>query len=154
MNRHLSRMIAMQTLYELDFRPDSNKDEVMDRNISEYADKCESDFVDLLVEGVSKLKDELEDIVTEAAPEWPIDQISLIDREVLRVAIYELLYVNDIPPKVSINEAVELAKQFGGENSSKFVNGVLGTIYKKYEDKISKKLQSNTEGENENTSRI
>ncbi len=143
-------MIAMQTLYELDFRPESNKDEVMERNISEYADKCESDFVDLLVEGVSKLKDELEEIVTESAPEWPMDQISLIDREVLRIAIYELLYVNDIPPKVSINEAVELAKQFGGDNSSKFVNGVLGTVYKKYEDKITNKLQSPIEGENEN----
>ena len=150
MNRHLSRMIAMQTLYELDFRPESNKDEVMERNISEYADKCESDFVDLLVEGVSKLKDELEEIVTESAPEWPMEQISLIDREVLRIAIYELLYVNDIPPKVSINEAVELAKQFGGDNSSKFVNGVLGTVYKKYEDKIANKSQSHIEGENEN----
>ncbi|MFA6963672.1 MAG: transcription antitermination factor NusB [Patescibacteria group bacterium] len=152
MNRHLSRMIAMQTLYELDFRPESNKEEVMDRNVSEYADKCESDFVDLLVDGVSKLKDELESIVTESAPEWPMDQISLIDREILRIAIYELLYVNDIPPKVSINEAVELAKQFGGENSSKFVNGVLGTVYKKYENKISNKLQSNQQGEHDDIS--
>ena len=144
MNRHLSRMIAMQTLYELDFRAGSEKDDVMDRNISEYEEKCESEFVDLLVEGVSKIKDELEQIVTESAPEWPMDQISLIDREILRIAIYELLYVNDIPPKVSINEAVELAKQFGGENSSKFVNGVLGTIYRKYETQILSKVQSET----------
>jgi len=137
-------MIAMQTLYELDFRAGSEKDDVMDRNISEYEEKCESEFVDLLVEGVSKIKDELEQIVTESAPEWPMDQISLIDREILRIAIYELLYVNDIPPKVSINEAVELAKQFGGENSSKFVNGVLGTIYRKYETQILSKVQSET----------
>jgi len=139
MNRHLSRMIAMQTLYELDFRAGSEKDEVMERNVAEYDEKCESEFVDLLVDGVSKLKLDLDAIVTESAPEWPVDQISLIDREVLRISIYELLYINDIPPKVSINEAVELAKQFGGENSSKFVNGVLGTVYRKYEKQITNK---------------
>ena len=129
----------MQTLYELDFRADAEKSEVMARNISEYEDKCEAAFVDLLVEGVTKLKDDLDKIVTESAPEWPVDQISLIDMEVLRIAIYELLYIKDIPHKVSINEAVELAKQFGGENSSKFVNGVLGTVYKKFESQIINK---------------
>lgn len=139
MNRHLSRMIAMQTLYEWEFRKGSDLAEIKERNIAEYSDKCEQEFVDLLVRGVSKLQDELDKIVNEAAPDWPVDQISLIDKAVLRIAIYELLYVNEIPPKVSINEAVELAKQFGGENSSKFVNGVLGTVYKKYEKQIGDK---------------
>lgn len=136
MNRHLSRMIAMQTLYEWDFRADSDLAEIRDRNIEEYEGKCEKAFVDQIVDGVSKDKTNLDKIVDESAPEWPVDQISLIDKTVLRIAIFELLNLKDVPPKVVINEAVELSKQFGGDNSSKFVNGVLGTIYKKFEKDI------------------
>lgn len=136
MNRHLSRMIAMQTLYEWDFRDDSDLAEIKERNIAEYDDKCEKSFVEILVDGVSREKDQLDIIVDESAPEWPVDQISLVDKTILRIAIYELLKVKDVPPKVAINEAVELSKQFGGDNSSKFVNGVLGTVYKKNESKI------------------
>ncbi len=139
MNRHLSRMIAMQTLYEWDFRSDSNVSEIEKRNITEYDNKCEKDFVHSLVEGVTLVKDDLDQIVDESAPEWPIDQISLIDKTVLRIAVFELFNLKDVPPKVAINEAVELSKEFGGESSSKFVNGVLGTIYKKYEEKIEGK---------------
>lgn len=139
MNRHLSRMIAMQTLYEWDFRDGADLDEIKKRNISEYSDKCERDFIEVLVEGVKKSKSELDKVIDESAPEWPVDQISLIDITVLRISIYELFNLADIPPKVSINEAVELAKQFGGINSSKFVNGVLGSVYKKYEEKINNK---------------
>ena len=65
-----------------------------------------------------------------SAPEWPIDQIALVDLIIMRMGIYELLFTDEVPPKVAINEAVELAKAFGGENSSKFVNGVLGTIFR------------------------
>jgi N utilization substance protein B len=132
-------MIAMQTLYEWDFRNDSDISEIEERNITEYDDKCEKDFIHVLVEGVALGKDDLDKIVDESAPEWPIDQISLIDKTVLRIAIYELFNLKDVPPKVAINEAVELSKEFGGESSSKFVNGVLGTIYKKYEEKIEGK---------------
>ncbi|MCX6808711.1 MAG: transcription antitermination factor NusB [Candidatus Berkelbacteria bacterium] len=139
MNRHLSRMIAMQTLYEWDFREGSDLQEIKERNIEEYEDKCERDFVDILVDGVSKDKVKIDEIIDTSAPEWPVDQISLIDKTVLRIAILELLFLEEIPPKVSINEAVELSKQFGGENSSKFVNGVLGTVYKKYEKEILSK---------------
>ena len=149
MNRHLSRMIAMQTLYEWDFRSDSDLAEIKERNIDEYKDKCEKGFVDTLVEGVSKDKDNLDQIVDKSAPEWPVDQISLIDKSVLRIAIYELLNLKDIPPKVVINEAVELSKQFGGENSSKFVNGVLGTIYKKYEKEIESDRETEKIANNE-----
>lgn len=136
MNRHLSRMVAMQTLYEWDFREGADLAEIEERNIGEYEHKCESDFVHSIVEGVSKSKEKIDQIVDESAPEWPIDQISLIDKTILRLAVYELLEVKDVPPKVVINEAVELSKQFGGENSSKFVNGVLGTVYKKHEKDI------------------
>jgi len=138
MNRHLSRMIAMQTLYEWKFRPDSDLNEIKERNVAEYSDKCEKEFVDTLVDGAADYYEKLEQIVDDAAPEWPIDQVSLIDRIILDLSIYELLHLSDVPPKVSINEAVELAKQFGSDNSSKFVNGVLGTVYKKFESEISK----------------
>lgn len=129
----------MQTLYEWEFREGADLQEIEERNISEYDDKCEVSFVNSLVDGVSKDKDNLDKIIKDSAPEWPIDQISLIDIAVLRIAVYELLNLGDVPPKVAINEAVELAKQFGGENSSKFVNGVLGTVYKIYEKQISEK---------------
>jgi N utilization substance protein B len=132
-------MIAMQTLYEWDFRADSDVSEVENRNINEYDDKCEKEFVHLLVDGVVAGKEELDKVVDESAPEWPVDQISLIDKTILRIAIYELFNLKDVPPKVAINEAVELSKEFGGESSSKFVNGVLGTVYKKYEGKIEGK---------------
>jgi N utilization substance protein B len=149
MNRHLSRMIAMQTLYEWDFRDDSDLSEIMNRNIEEYEGKCEKDFVDQIVNGVSEDKTNLDKIVDDSAPEWPIDQISLIDKTVLRIAIFELLNLKDVPPKVVINEAVELSKQFGGDNSSKFVNGVLGTVYKKLEKQIISDRDAETIKNNE-----
>jgi len=140
MNRHLSRMIAMQTLYEWEFRHGSDLLEIKERNIEEYADKCEIEFIDQLVDGVTEKAEVLDKVIDESAPEWPVDQISLIDKTILRISIYELLFVDDVPPKVSINEAVELSKQFGGDNSSKFVNGVLGTVYKQNEKKILEKI--------------
>lgn len=138
MNRHLSRMVAMQTLYECDFRVDAKLPEVLERNVGEYSEKCEAEFIQVLVNEVYENKVELDEIINDSAPEWPVDQISLIDKTILRIAVFELLHIADIPPKVSINEAVELSKQFGSENSSKFVNGVLGTVYKKYELDIEK----------------
>jgi len=135
MNRHLSRMISMQTLYELSFRKSTEKEEVLERNISEYSDKCEENFVRLLVDGVLKNIDNIDKTIEKSAPEWPIKQISLIDLSILRIAVYELVFKKEVPPKVAINEAIELAKQFGGENSSKFINGVLGTVFDNYQMK-------------------
>lgn len=132
MNRHLGRMIAMQTLFEHDFRNDSDIDEIKSRNINEYSDDADSKFVEELVDGTIKNIRSVDDDISAAAPEWPIDQISLIDKSILRLAIYELTNNKDVPAKVVINEAVELGKQFGGENSSKFINGVLGTVFEKY----------------------
>jgi N utilization substance protein B len=77
--------------------------------------------------------DEIDKIIVETAPEWPINQITVIDRNVLRLGIFELMFAKKIPPKVAINEAVEMGKRFGGESSGKFVNGVLGTLYKTLE---------------------
>ncbi len=133
-NRHLGRIIALQTLYEQEFRLEAGDVDfdvmaVLDRNISRYKDMVDDvAFIKRLVEGVSKQTAELDAKLQPVAPEWPIDQIARMDRLVLRIGLYELESEADVPPKVVINEAVELAKGFGGDNSSKFVNGVLGTL--------------------------
>lgn len=129
MNRHLSRMVGMQTLYEWEFREGSLLEEIRDRNVNEYKDDVDEPFINQLIDGVVKESNSIDEEIIKSAPEWPIEQISLIDKIILRIAIFELLYTKNTPPKVAINEAIELAKQFGGENSSKFINGVLGTVY-------------------------
>ncbi len=131
MNRHLSRTIAMQSLYEWDFRRKEHPWEIAKRIIVNVEPDADKDFIKSLLEGSIKKIDKLDDMIARAAPEWPIEQISVIDKTILRIALYELLYREDIPPKVTINEAVELGKTYGGENSSKFINGVLGTLYRK-----------------------
>lgn len=144
-NRHLARVIALQTLYEVAFRQaceDKKVDlsEVLKRNINRYQARLDDkDFLRDLVKGVSKDADALDERLRPIAPDWPLDQIAKIDLCILRMASYELLNKKDVPPKVVINEAVELAKSFGGENSSKFINGVLGTLLKELESKTGKK---------------
>lgn len=139
-NRHLGRIIALQTLYEQEMRQDSddadfNIDEVLDRNIARYKDMLDDiEFIKQLVAGVSRQAEALDAVLQPVAPEWPIDQIARMDRLVLRIGLYELENEAAVPPKVVINEAVELAKAFGGDNSSKFVNGVLGTLLRQKED--------------------
>lgn len=133
MNRHLSRAIAMQTLYEWDFRGQADPGTIAKRNIDAYEDDADPAYVDRIVDGVVKNVTEIDQQITKVAPEWPIDQIASIDKAILRVAIFELLYDTDVPPKVVINEAVELGKTFGSDSTSRFVNGVLGTIYRQSE---------------------
>ena len=134
-SRHLSRSIAMQSLYEWDFngkKPDF-LDRIVERNIQEYGPGLEdSGFIKQIIRGVTEHMPKIDKIIEKSAPEWPIEQITIIDRNVLRIGLYELLYANkeEVPPKVAINEAIELAKSFGGESSGKFINGVLGTVYK------------------------
>jgi len=132
-NRHLLRTIALQSLFEWDFNNgQGNLDDIVDRVVSEFAGGADDvNFSRELVQGVIDNKEKLDAIIVETAPEWPIDQITIIDRNVLRLGIYELVLTNNTPPKVAINEAVEMGKRFGGESSGKFVNGVLGTLYKK-----------------------
>lgn len=95
-----------------------------------------------LVRGVIKNIDEIDSLITRFAPEWPLDQITIVDRNVLRLGTYELRYDSEIPAKVAINEAIELAKAFGGESSGKFVNGVLGAVYKDMGEKEIDKRQA------------
>ena len=132
-NRHLARTIAMQTLYELDFNqtPDSEVDHFIEKNKQEFAPEFDDGgFIDSLINGVIDNKNDINELITKYAPEWPLDQITVVDRNILRLGIYELKMFEDVPAKVAINEAIELAKTFGGESSFKFVNGVLGAIYK------------------------
>lgn len=144
-NRHLGRIVALQTLYEYDFRSKAgdngfNVSEVLDRNIGRYRETIDDiDFIKKLVNGVIDKQDELDKILQPLAPEWPIEQIARMDRVVLRIGSYELLYAKDVPPKVVINEAVELAKAFGGDNSSKFINGVLGSLLRQQNGEEVKK---------------
>lgn len=132
-NRHLGRIIALQTLYEHDFRRnagdrDLDLDVILARNITRYEGTVEDKaFIQRLVHGVNTKASELDAALQPIAPEWPIEQIARMDRVILRMGLYELTHGQDVPPKVVINEAVELAKAFGSENSSKFINGVLGT---------------------------
>ncbi len=134
-NRHLSRSIALQSLFEWDMRhldPLKLK-EIAAHNIEEFAPGLDnSDFIYTIIYGVKEHMDTINKLIEKSAPDWPLDQITNVDRNVLRIGIFELTIANapDVPPKVAINEAIELAKTFGGPSSGKFVNGVLGTIYK------------------------
>lgn len=134
-NRHLSRSIVLQALFEWDLNAVDKKDvvDILDRNIDEFApNKTDRPFMEKLLNGVLGKQPELDLVIGKAAPEWPIDRISPVDRNILRLGLFELLFAErtEVPAKVAINEAIELAKQFGGENSSRFVNGVLGAVYK------------------------
>lgn len=134
-NRHLSRSIVLQSLFEWDFtgRQLSDVDDLLERNIEEFAPGLnDSTFMSALLKNILAKQSELDLIIEKAAPAWPIDRISIVDRNVLRIGLYELLFGDrsEVPPKVAINESIELAKTFGGENSGKFVNGVLGAVYK------------------------
>lgn len=120
----------MQTLYEWDFRPQTNIAEIKERNIENYNEDVDNEYINQMIENVIGKIKEIDEQIIKDAPEWPLEQIAGIDKTILRIAICEILYRDDIPPKVAINEAVELGKTFGGENSSKFINGVLGTVYR------------------------
>jgi N utilization substance protein B len=136
-NRHLGRIVALQSLYEYEFRiscedKSASIDEILSRNLERYEQEIEdTDFVKELVQGVLDKQEDLDNQIRPLAPEWPLEQIARIDRNILRLGLYELLYRGkQVPPKVAINEAVELAKAFGSDNSSKFINGVLGTAFR------------------------
>ncbi|MDP3727288.1 MAG: transcription antitermination factor NusB [bacterium] len=134
-SRHLSRSIAMQSLYEWDFNGQQagTLDGIIGKNMEEFGPGLDDkDFPRQLVTGVIEKLPQLDKIIEKAAPEWPINQIAMVDRNVLRLGLFELLFGDHaaVPPKVAINEAIELGKSFGGESSGKFVNGVLGTVYR------------------------
>lgn len=148
-NRHIARSIVLQSLFEMDFRDYSDvepPEDILVRDAAEFAnDIVDLNFVRSLLNGVLSKRNELDLVIVKAAPDWPLDKISTIDRNILRIGLYELLFSDskEVPAKVAINEAIELSKNYGGEKSSKFVNGVLGSVYKELgepdKDAVSKK---------------
>jgi len=126
--RHKARTIALQALYEVDSaarRPETVTERLLsETNLSEL----NNEFVRELVNGTINNKNEIDRHIKKFAPAWPVDQIAIVDRNILRLAIFEILFDNKVPVKVAVNEAVELAKTFGSDSSAKFVNGVLGSV--------------------------
>ena len=132
-NRHLARTIAMQSLFLWDFNGKEKQEleEIIKNNFSHFAPNFnDHGFTEVQVKGVVEHLDEINGYIIRYATEWPLEQITIVDRNVLRIGVYELIFDQDIPAKVAINEAIEIAKAFGGESSGKFVNGVLGAIFK------------------------
>ena len=129
----------MQSLYEWEFREGSDLDEITKRNIHEFEADVDADYIWKVVHGVRDQNEAINALITEAAPEWPLEQVAKVDKNTLRVALFEMLYdtEEDIPPRVSINEAIEVGKTFGGDSSPKFINGVLGSIYRKFEERLA-----------------
>jgi len=143
-NRYLSRTLAIQSLFQWDFHGKKNEElqDFLNYNFSEFAPDFNDDgFAKTLTKGVLDNIAEIDKLIIKYAPEWPIDQITMIDRNILRMGIYEMIYDQDIPARVAINEAIELAKTYGSASSSKFVNGVLGSIFK---DKVSELSEKET----------
>lgn len=145
--RHLARTCVMQTIFEMEFRTgpfssESDAEEVAPQDIlnsilNEFAPKLtEKDFAKTTLEGVVAFHKEILEIISKYAPEWPIDKIARIDRAILEIGVYEIAFSNEVPPVVAINEAVEIAKHFGDNNSQKFINGVLSTVMKNHHEKL------------------
>ena len=127
-SRRRARSVVLQALYEIDITGHKPAD-VLPRLLKGqgFSPENETFTAELVAESLAHRKDS-DDKIMKYAPQWPLDQIPIIDRNILRLAIFEILHDNRVPVKVAINEAVELAKHFGGDNSSKFVNGVLRSI--------------------------
>ncbi len=132
--RHLLRTVVLQSLYEWDFYHQKHDvTEILERNMNEFAPGVdEPEFAWKILQGIAVHLSEIDAVIKRAAPEWPIEKIAVIDRNILRIGLYELLYADpgEVPPKVAINESIELAKNYGGPNAARFVNGVLGTVYR------------------------
>lgn len=150
-NRHLARTIAMQSLFCWDFngKKEQDFDSIIANNFSNFAPQFDDDgFVKSLIKGVFDNLDEINKYIIKYATEWPLEQITTVDRNILRIGVYELLMNDEVPPKVAIDEAIEIAKTFGGESSGKFVNGVLGALYRDVFEKNKAKGDGKAEESN------
>jgi N utilization substance protein B len=139
--RHLARIAVMQALFAYEFRKGVDAFDILKITTREFADKLkDTSFAEKLLKGVLDVKEDIEKIIQEEAPEWPLEKIARIDRAILEIGIYEIIFSEDVPPIVAINEGVEIAKSYGDVNSPKFVNGVLSTVMHKYkkDDKSGK----------------
>jgi len=159
--RHLARTLALQALYEWDFFGGKHDLlEILERDLVEIAPQLEEkDFCRTIVNGILEHREDIDKTITTFAPDWPLDKITTVDRNVLRMGVFELMWNTDIPSKVAINEAIEVAKAFGGESSGKFVNGVLGAVYRAQIEKgvvkeADKPKEKEEEKSHENTESI
>lgn len=132
--RRLARMVALQTLFEVDVTKHDVAMVLRERLLAQPMPEQSERFARSIVHETLEHRNTLDAIIQRIAPEWPLDQMAPVDRNILRLAAVELLYGSDTPPKVAINEAVELAKLFGSESSGRFVNGVLGTLLNQRND--------------------
>ncbi len=141
-SRHLARTIILQTLYQWDFReqPTAGIPAIIEQNLLEFGAgvEDEKEYIEKTVYSIIDSLAKIDKVITDYATNWPMDQINLIDRNILRIGIYELLLNDEIPAKVAINEAIEIAKTYGGQSSGKFINGILGAIYKDVNKENSK----------------
>ena len=126
--RRRARVLALQALYEVDSTGHGVEKVLAHLLTGKRLAEENAGFTRELVEGVIQNKEKIDQNIQNFAPAWPIEQLTIVDRNILRLAIFEILFDNKVPVKVAINEAVELAKTFGSDNSPKFVNGVLGSV--------------------------
>ncbi len=127
-SRTKARSVALQVLYECDMTGHSPAEVLEERLMDEPMDDGLADFSRLIIQGVLPITDKLDAFIAEHAPEWPMDQVAIIDRNILRIALWEFAVENCTPIKVAINEAIELAKLYGSDSTPRFVNGVLGSL--------------------------
>ncbi len=126
--RRQARSVALQALYEIDSVGHDQNQVVKRCALDEALPDEGGEFASELVKGVEEHRAQLDVVIGKYAPEWPVEQLAVVDRNILRMALYELFYAKDVPIKVAINEAVELAKTFGSDTAPRFVNGVLGAF--------------------------
>ena len=136
-SRRKARIIALQVLYELDCTEHKAEEALAHLTIEKALPQEVPSFSEQLIQGVLHNKSKLDELIGHFAPAFPVEQMSIIDRNILRLAIFEILFDNNTPHKVAINEAVELAKTFGSDSSPRLINGVLGSIVTKYDTKKS-----------------
>ena len=127
-SRTRARCAALQALYEIDIAEHIPEIVIHERIVAQSLDTKMADFTKQIVLGVWPLKEDLDQFISEQAPEWPLDQVAVIDRNILRIALWEFAVSGITPMKVAINEAVELAKLYGSDSAPRFVNGVLGSL--------------------------
>ena len=127
-SRTKARCVALQSLYELDLTDHQLGDVLLERSNDFSLSPGEYDFAQIVTKGVLDNSMQIDQLISEHAPEWPLDQVAVIDRNILRIALWEVAFYRKTPLKVGINEAVELAKLFGTDSSPRFINGVLGSL--------------------------
>ena len=126
--RRRARIAAFQALFEADSVGHSPIASLIHRTTDDGFPVPAAEYARLLLDGALEHKGELDALIERFAPEWPLDQMALVDRNILRIAAYEILYQEGTPTKVAINEAIDIAKTFGSESSGRFINGVLGSL--------------------------